>query len=85
MHKGFNFSIASVTFVIFCFLWGFLIIDMLMDMKCYLIMTLICLFLMISDTDHLFMCLLAICTYSLGKCFLNPLPIFELDCLFYCC
>ena len=52
MHNDFNFSITSVPFVIF-----FLTIDILEDIKCYLIMILIFILLMISDVDHLLMCL----------------------------
>ena len=54
MHNGFNFSITSVPFAILFF---FLTIDILKDVKCYLIMILIFIFLMISDIDHLLMCL----------------------------
>ena len=74
MHNAFNFSITSVPFVIF-----FLTIDILKDMKCYLIMIFIFILLMISDVDHLFMCLFVYLHIVFGEKFSNPLLIFELD------
>ena len=61
----------------------FKVLDILVDVKCYIIVALICISLMTNDVEHIFIYFLAICISFGGKCLFKPFAHLKIELVIF--
>ena len=81
LHSVFHSGYANLHPYQQCVICDLLMMAILTGVRWYLIVVLICISLKISDVEHFFMCLLAICMSSLEQCFFRSFAHFSIGLL----